>query len=238
MRLDKLLTLHQYGSRREIKRLLFSKQVTVNGDIVMQDNLSVDPTIQDIRVNGQKLHHTTDVYYMLNKPKSVVTAVHDNEKMTVIDLIKPQDYRKGLYPVGRLDADTTGLLLITNNGQLGYRLLQPKYHVSKVYDVVVNGDLDDKAVEAFDKGVVFLDGTVCKSATLDIIERSTMQSRARVTISEGKYHQVKKMFLSVGVKVIQLHRVAMGNLWLDGSLAEGEYRKLTYEELIQLIDEV
>lgn len=236
MRLDKLLTLHQYGSRREIKRLLFSKQVTVNGEIVMQDNLSVDPTIQDIRVNGQKLHQTTDVYYMLNKPKQVVTAVHDNEKKTVIDLIKSQDYRKGLYPVGRLDADTTGLLLITNNGQLGYRLLQPKYHVSKVYDVVVNGDLEDKAVEAFDKGIVFLDGTVCKSSRLEIIERSPVQSHARVTISEGKYHQVKKMFLSVGVKVTQLHRVAMGNLWLDENLAFGDYRKLTKEELLILLD--
>lgn len=234
MRLDKLLTLHQYGSRREIKRLLFSKQVTVNGEIVMQDNLSVDPTIQDICVNGKKLHHTTDVYYMLHKPKNVVTAVHDSKKTTVIDLIKPEDYRKGLYPVGRLDADTTGLLLITNNGQLGYRLLQPKYHVSKVYDVVVNGYLDDKAVEVFEKGVTFLDGTVCKSAKLDIIEQSTIQSRARVVISEGKYHQIKKMFLSIGVKVIQLHRVAMGPLWLDDRLRVGEYRKLTPEEVRKL----
>lgn len=236
MRLDKLLTLHQYGSRRAIKRLLFSKQVTINGEIVMQDNLSVDPTIQDVRVNGKQLHQTTDVYYMLHKPKNVVTAVHDSKKTTVIDLIKPEDYRKGLYPVGRLDADTTGLLLITNNGQLGYRLLQPKYHVSKVYDVVVNGYLDDTAVEMFEKGVVFLDGTVCKSATLEIVERSTMQSCARVVISEGKYHQIKKMFLSVGVKVIQLHRVAMGPLWLDDRLRVGEYRKLTPEEVRKLLE--
>lgn len=231
MRLDKLLTLHNYGSRKEIKRLLYAKKVTVDGRIVMQDNLSVDPTIQDVCVNGEKLHQTTDVYYMLNKPKNVVSAVHDNDKTTVIDLIKPEDRRLGLYPVGRLDADTTGLLLITNNGQLGYRLLQPKYHVTKVYEVVVNGDLDDKAVEAFRNGIVFLDGTVCKSATLDIIEHSTIESRARVTIAEGKYHQVKKMFLSVGVKVIQLHRVAMGTLWLDENLNAGEYRELTKDEL-------
>lgn len=236
MRLDKLLTLNQYGSRREIKRLLFSKKVTVNGVVVMQDNLAVDPTIQDIRVNGKKIDQTTDVYYMLNKPKHVVTAVNDKYKQTVIDLIRDEDYREGLYPVGRLDADTTGLLLITNNGQLGYRLLQPKYHVTKVYDVVVNGYLEDRAVAMFEKGVTFLDGTICKSAQLDIIERSTMQSRARVMISEGKYHQVKKMFLSVGVKVVQLHRVAMGSLWLDENLEIGMYRQLTKEELSGLLN--
>ncbi|QTU83616.1 16S rRNA pseudouridine(516) synthase [Carnobacteriaceae bacterium zg-C25] len=234
MRLDKLLMKHGFGSKRDIKRLLFSKQVSVDGHVVMQENLTVDTTIQRVVVNGKILPNNSDVYYMLNKPKNVVTAVKDDKKQTVIDLIDEKDRCDGLHPVGRLDADTTGLVLLTTNGRLGYRLIQEKYDVSKVYAVTVNGFLDESAVEVFEKGVVFHDGTRCKSAKLEILSSSETASYAKVEIHEGKYHQVKKMFLCVGVKVIELQRLTLGPLVLDETLKEGEYRRLKGDELEKL----
>lgn len=234
MRLDKLLMEQGFGSRRTIKRLLFSKQVTVDGQITMQENLNVDPTFQCIQVNGKAILNGNDVYYLMHKPKGVVCAVRDVKAKTVLDLITETDKVDGLYPVGRLDGNTTGLLLITNNGRLGYRLLHPKFHVAKTYEVVVNGWIDDRTIERFYNGIIFPDGVVCKSAKLSILEQSEKQSRARVTISEGKYHQIKKMFLCVGVKVMALKRVAFGPLQLDAKLLPGQYRPLTVDELKQL----
>lgn len=234
MRLDKLLTVHGFGSKRTIKKLLFSKQVQVNDRIVMQENLNVDPQFQMITVSGKPLTTTTNVYYMLNKPAGVVCAVTDIKNKTVIDLLQPLDYKSDIYPVGRLDADTTGLLLLTNNGQLGYQLLHPKFHVSKMYEVIVNGPLDQNAIESFKNGVIFLDGTTCQPADLIIVKSTLTQSKAFVTICEGKFHQVKKMFLSVGVKVTALKRVRFGPLLLDESLNEGDYRALSIEELEKL----
>lgn len=229
MRLDKLLGQAGFGSRNQVKKLIRSLQVRVDGQLARSDRLNVDPNLQTITVSGQKLSYSSDLYYILNKPSGVVSAVKDIQHQTVIDLIDPSDRKEGLYPVGRLDRDTEGLVLITNNGPLGFRLLHPKHHVAKTYYVEVNDQLFSDAPAFFDKGIAFHDGTVCQPAELSIISSSSEVSRAYVTISEGKFHQVKKMFLAYGVKVTYLKRISFGPFEL-GNLPVGDYRELTKEE--------
>ena len=168
---------------------------------------------------------------MLHKPNGVVTASKDKKLPTVMDLLPQHLQSDHLYAIGRLDRDTTGLLLLTNNGPLGFQLLHPQYHVDKTYQVEVNGLLTPDHIQQFKNGIVFLDGTICKPAQLEILSSSSSLSRATITISEGKFHQVKKMFLSVGVKVTALKRVQFGDFLLDPDLAEGQYRHLNKEEL-------
>lgn len=171
---------------------------------------------------------------MLHKPAGVVTANKDKQLPTVMDLLSSDIQSDKLYAVGRLDRDTTGLLLLTDNGPLGFQLLHPQYHVDKTYQVEVNGLLTPDHIQAFQKGIVFLDGTVCKPARLEILSASPSFSQASITISEGKFHQVKKMFLSVGVKVTSLKRTLFGPWSLDESLQEGDYRPLNSEELASI----
>ncbi len=229
MRLDKLLGQAGFGSRNQVKKLIRSRQVYVDGSLAQADNLNVEPSLQKITVSGKQVTTSSEKYFILNKPAGVVSAVSDKEHQTVIDLIKEEDRVPKLYPVGRLDRDTEGLLLITNNGPLGYRMLHPKYHVSKTYYVEVNALLGADAPAFFENGVTFDDGTICKPAKLEIITASTEKSSAYVTISEGKFHQVKKMFLAYGVKVTYLKRLTFGKFQL-GDLACGDYRELTSTE--------
>ena len=168
---------------------------------------------------------------MLHKPNGVVTASKDKKLPTVMSLLPPDIQSDQLHAVGRLDRDTTGLLLLTDNGPLGFQLLHPQYHVDKTYQVKVNGLLTPDHIQQFQDGIVFLDGTICKPAKLEILSTSLTESHASITISEGKFHQVKKMFLSVGVKVTSLKRVQFGDFTLDSELAEGQYRPLNPEEL-------
>ena len=168
---------------------------------------------------------------MLHKPNGVVTASKEKKLPTVMDLLPQHLQSAQLYAIGRLDRDTTGLLLLTDNGPLGFQLLHPQYHVDKTYQVEVNGLLTPDHIQQFKNGIVFLDGTVCKAAQLEILASSPSHSRATITISEGKFHQVKKMFLSVGVKVTALKRVQFGDFTLDPDLAEGQCRPLNQEEL-------
>ena len=234
MRLDKLLGEIGYGSRKTVKRLIRSKQIMVNGKVVMEDNVNVDPEIQEIMVAGKKIDYQPHAYYMLNKPSGVVSATADKQNKTVIDLIRESDRLPGLYPVGRLDKDTEGLLLITNNGNLGYQLLLPHKQVAKKYEVIVNERVTRSDQEVFAEGVVFHGGFQCKPAKLTILEASDTKSRVTVEISEGKFHQVKKMFLACGKKVTYLKRLSMGPIVLDEQLPTGAYRSLTIEELKQL----
>lgn len=229
MRLDKLLGQAGFGSRNQVKKLIRSRQVYVDGMLAEADNLNVEPSLQEITVSGKQVTLSTEKYFILNKPAGVVSAVSDKEHQTVIDLIAESDRVPKLYPVGRLDRDTEGFLLITNNGPLGYRMLHPKYHVTKTYYVEVNGRLADDAPEFFENGVTFDDGTVCKPAKLEIIESSSEKSSAYITIAEGKFHQVKKMFLAYGVKVTYLKRMTFGEFEL-GDLPTGNYRELTINE--------
>lgn len=235
MRLDKLIEKELQTTRKEMKRLFTMKKVKIDGVIEFQENRNVDSLLHEIEVAGERLQ-TNEVYYLLNKPSGVVTAVNDSNRVTVIDLIASADQQPALYPVGRLDRDTTGLLLLTTNGQLGYELLLPDKKVEKTYQVTVNAQLGEEDIQAFASGIIFADGTKCQPARLTISYANSKESQALLTIQEGKFHQVKKMFLAQGKKVNALTRTSMGPLTLDQQLAPGAYRALTLTELRQLSD--
>ena len=207
IRLDKFLSEMGVGTRQEVKQYIRKGKVEVDGEIAKRPELKVDETKANVTLDGERIGYASYVYYMLNKPSGVVSATEDKREKTVIDLIKGQK-RKDLFPVGRLDKDTVGLLLITNDGNLAHRLLSPKHHVDKCYFAKVQGN--------------------------DIIKSDDL-SEIRLTIQEGKFHQVKRMFQAVGKEVVYLKRERMGSLVLDDNLAEGEYRMLTEEELKNLL---
>lgn len=235
MRIDKLLEREKIGSRRQVKKLIRSKQVRVDGVLCLQEGQNVDPELQEITISGEKLTPAGHVYYLLNKPAGVVTAVKDSCHQTVLDMLAPQDRLEGIYPVGRLDRDTEGLLLLTDNGPLGYQLLLPEKHVVKVYEAVVNEAVTETDVQVFREGIIFHGGVRCQPAKLTILESGPQESRVRLAIAEGKFHQVKKMFLAAGKKVTYLKRISMGPLVLDDTLAAGAYRPLEPDELASLL---
>ena len=230
MRLDKLLAQEKI-SRKGMKQALLKKDILVDGQVAISLAQNVDTGLQELIFQGRKIQGYEHTYLMLHKPNGVVTASKDKKLPTVMDLLPKHFQSEQLYAIGRLDRDTTGLLLLTDNGPLGFQLLHPQYHVDKAYQVEVNGLLSSDHVQTFKDGIVFLDGTVCKPAQLEILSSSPSLSRATITISEGKFHQVKKMFLSVGVKVTALKRVQFGDFTLDPDLAEGQCRPLNQEEL-------
>ena len=230
MRLDNLLAQEKI-SRKAMKQALLKKEILVDGLAATSLAQNIDTGLQELIFQGRKIQGYEHIYLMLHKPNGVVTASKDKELPTVMDLLPQHLQSAQLYAIGRLDRDTTGLLLLTDNGPLGFQLLHPQYHVDKTYQVEVNGPLSSDHVQTFKDGIVFLDGTVCKPAQLEILSSSPSLSRATITISEGKFHQVKKMFLSVGVKVTALKRVQFGDFTLDSDLAEGQYRSLNQEEL-------
>ena len=230
MRLDNLLAQEKI-SRKTMKQALLKKEIFVDGLPATSLAQNVDTGLQELIFQGRKIQGYEHTYLMLHKPNGVVTASKDKELPTVMDLLPQHLQSAQLYAIGRLDRDTTGLLLLTDNGPLGFQLLHPQYHVDKTYQVEVNGPLSSDHVQTFKDGIVFLDGTVCKPAQLEILSSSPSLSRATITISEGKFHQVKKMFLSVGVKVTALKRVQFGDFTLDPDLAEGQCRPLNQEEL-------
>lgn len=230
MRLDQLLAANHI-SRKKMKQSLLQKQILVDGKPACKLNQNVDTGLQQITFKGKQVSGPAHRYYMLNKPAGVVTANRDAEKLTVLDLLDKVVETGNLYSIGRLDRDTEGLLLITDNGPLGFQLLHPQYHVEKTYYVEVNEPLTSQEKIAFQEGIRFLDGTVCQPAQLSILSSSSSLSRATVKISEGKFHQIKKMFLAVGVKVTYLKRMQFGDFTLDPDLAKGDYRALNQEEL-------
>ena len=233
MRLDKLLSNMGYGSRKEVKQLLKQKAVTVDGTLVKDASMHVDPDKQDVSVYDERVIYTEFVYYMMNKPPGVLSATEDARDATVIDLLEPYHQHFEPFPVGRLDKDTEGLLLLTNDGGLAHNLLSPKKHVPKVYYAQIDGVVTEADGEAFARGVTLDDGYVTKPGKL-VILKSAQQSEIELTIQEGKFHQVKRMFEAVGKRVVYLKRLSMGNLQLDESLELGEYRELTPEELASL----
>ena len=230
MRLDKLLAQEKI-SRKAMKQALLKKEILVDGQVAISLAQNVDSGLQELIFQGRKIQGYEHTYLMLHKPNGVVTASKDKKLPTVMGLLPQHLQSDQLYAIGRLDRDTTGFLILTDNGPLGFQLLHPQYHVDKTYQVEVNGPLTPNHIQEFKDGIVFLDGTVCKPAQLEILASSPSHSRATITISEGKFHQVKKMFLSVGVKVTALKRVQFGDFLLDPDLAEGQYRHLNQEEL-------
>ena len=235
MRLDKCLADCGLGTRSEVKSLLKAKRITVNGKVATNGKVQVNPETDDIMFDGEKILYEEFVYIIMNKPKGVVSATEDNLNKTVLDLIDPLYFKKGVFPVGRLEIDTHGLLLLTNDGELAHRLLSPKKHVTKIYQARVEGVMTAEDVTAFEKGIVLSDGTECMPARLDILSTTQDESVVQIHLKEGKFHQVKRMVKACGKTVVDLQRLTMGPLKLDESLALGESRPLTEEELESLM---
>lgn len=235
MRLDKFLVEMGFGSRTEVKRLLKKKQVLVNGKIETSAKIQIDENQDEISVNNQVLIYKRFVYYLLNKPKGVISATEDDKYRTVLDLLDENARQKEVFPVGWLDIDTHGLLLLTNNGALAHAMLSPKKHVAKVYRAKVDGIITGKDVEHFEAGIELKDFTY-QPAKLTILEVNEEQqtSLVEIIISEGKFHQVKRMVQACGKKVTDLERLSMGPLTLDRKLEIGTFRRLTKEELEKL----
>ncbi|WP_044894585.1 pseudouridine synthase [Bacillus alveayuensis] len=233
LRIDRLLANMGYGTRKEVKKLLKSGVVKIDDVIVKDPKMQVNPDEQVVTVWGEEVQYKEFIYLMMNKPPGVISATEDIAQETVIDLLEEEDKIFAPFPVGRLDKDTEGLLLLTNDGQLAHQLLSPKKHVPKTYFAVIDGEVTEVDAEAFRQGVVLDDGYVTKPAEL-VILKSGIRSDVEVTITEGKFHQVKRMFQAVGKRVVYLKRIQMGPLSLDESLELGEYRELTDEEVERL----
>lgn len=232
-RLDKVIASTGRWSRREVKALVRQGRVLVDGLPARSAEEKVDPQAAEIAVNGETLAYRRYTWLMLNKPAGYLSATEDGRGATVLDLL-PEDLRRlGLFPVGRLDKDTEGLLLLTNEGGLAHELLSPKYHVEKEYYVRVSGRLTEADCRAFAAGMTLGDGLACRPAGLAILTAGE-ESEAHVTLREGKFHQVKRMLACLGKPVLYLERVRMGNLTLDRSLSRGEFRFLTEAEVEKL----
>lgn len=234
-RLDKFLVEMSVASRSTIKDMAKKGRIAVNGNIVKATDLKIDEDVDTVSVDGQVIAFSNREYFMLNKPAGVITATLDKKAKTVLDLIDERT-RNDLFPVGRLDKDTEGLLLITNDGDLAHRLLAPKKHVDKVYYADIDGIVTDEHVRRFAKGLTLLDGTPVMPGELTVLETDVNAdtSKIQLTIHEGKFHQVKRMFEAVGCSVTYLKRLSMGPLMLDETLKPGEYRRLTDEEINML----
>lgn len=232
MRLDKLLAHLNCGSRKEVQAMIRAGRVCVDGAAETDPAAKVDPDAVLIALDGQIQRYRAQRYYMLNKPAGVITASRDERHSTVLDLF-PEEERRGLFAVGRLDKDTEGLLIVTDDGALSHALMSPARHVAKVYEAVIEGELARDAAERFRQGLTLRDGTVCLPARLDILPGDG-ETRVRVTLREGKYHQVKRMVAAVGATVVRLRRVKLGGLVLDPALPAGAFRELTEQELEQL----
>ncbi|WP_261130703.1 pseudouridine synthase [Bacillus sp. Marseille-Q3570] len=230
MRIDKLLANMNYGSRKEVKKLLKNGLVKVDGEILKDGKSHVDPETATITVGEEIVNYIKHIYVMMNKPNGVISATEDNHHKTVVDLLDEEVALHKPFPVGRLDKDTEGLLILTNDGQLSHRLLAPKKHVPKTYYAKIDGIVTEDDRSLFKKGVELDDGYVTKPAEL-IIHMSDTQSEIELTITEGKFHQVKRMFEAVDKKVTYLKRLQMGSLKLDPSLSQGQYRFLTTDEI-------
>ena len=230
MRIDKFLSNMGFGSRKEVKVLLKSKAVEVNGTVVKDPKIHVNEEADVVSVEGDPVEYTKFIYLLMNKPQGVISATEDKYDRTVVDLLDEEDRHFEPFPVGRLDKDTEGLLLLTNDGKLAHELLSPKKHVEKTYFAKVNGQVTEEDGESFQKGVMLDDGYVTKPAKLKILESGPV-SEIELTITEGKFHQVKRMFQSVGKEVVYLQRLSMGPLQLDRNLKLGQYRPLTEEEI-------
>lgn len=229
-RLDKAIAMQGSLSRSEVKTLIRKGAVTVNGQVVKNADFGVDFDSDTVAVQGKELSLRTHIYLMLNKPKGVVSASEDKHLPTVVDLVPKELWRKGLFPAGRLDKDTTGFVLITDDGEFAHDILSPKKHISKTYYALVNGEITEEMIDGFAKGVTIGEDFTLP-ASLKRISSDEQGSWGEVILKEGMYHQIKRMFGAYGLKVLELKRVQMGKLSLDPNLEEGKCRELTAEEL-------
>ncbi len=245
MRLDKLISSQGLCDRKQVKMLAKKGKVTVNGIPVKDPGFSVNPDQDHIVVDGKELSYQEFVYLMLNKPQGVICATEDRTAQTVLDLVPPELLRPGLFPAGRLDKDTTGFVLLTDDGALAHRMLSPKNHIQKTYEAVLDHPLSREDILALAEGITLKDGTKCLPAIVEPLPESkevcsansnkgnsnnTGNSKIRIKICEGKYHQIKRMMAARSNAVLQLKRTAMGNVPLDPALPEGACRSLTPAE--------
>lgn len=224
-RIDKILSNMGYGTRKEVKELIKSGLVEIDGTVVKDSGQQVEVDSHEIKVSGSRLFYKDFIYLLMNKPQGVISATEDSRERTVVDLLSDEFKAFKPFPVGRLDKDTEGLLLLTNDGKLSHMLLSPKKHVPKTYLAKVMGKVSEEDVEAFSKGVTLEDGYKTMASQLEILERGSI-SQVEITIYEGKFHQVKRMFQAVGKEVIYLKRISMGKLKLDETLEPGGFREL------------
>ena len=233
MRIDKFLANMNVGSRKEVHQLIKKGIVAINGQTIKMPKEKVAET-DEVTVNGEKIVYQKYHYFLMNKPKGVLSATEDRSQRTVISLLNLKDQYQGIVPVGRLDKDTTGLLLLTNDGQLNHELLAPNKHVDKIYRAKIAGVADDETVKTFASGMTLGDGTKLKPAELKILAQDEEHdsSEIEIKIREGKYHQIKRMFGAVGMKVVELERISMGDLTLPANLKRGEYLELKLEDIV------
>ena len=229
-RIDKIIASQGLYSRSDVKYLVSRKRVAIDGEVVRSSSQKADPEKNVITIDGKPLTVKKQIYLMLHKPKGYVSATEDKEHQTVLALVPPEWKGRDLFPAGRLDKDTTGLMIITDDGVLAHNILSPRKHVQKVYGVELDIPVTEEMQKGFAAGVELNDG-LCKEAKLVI----TGEKTAEVTLKEGRYHQIKRMFGCYGAKVMELHRIAMGDLYLPDDLAEGDCRELTEEELKKLL---
>lgn len=230
MRLDRILGNLGYGSRKDLKKYIKYGLVKVDNEVVKKSSIHVDPYESIIEINGEIVEYKEKIYIMMNKPVDVISATHDRNHRTVIDLLEDKYLPFDPFPMGRLDIDTEGLLILTNDGKLSHEILSPKKHIPKTYYAHIEGEVNDEDIAAFKEGVFIDDDYKTLPSELVIIESKNI-SKIKLTIYEGKFHQVKRMFKALNKKVIYLKRIAMGDLTLDEGLELGEYRELTNEEL-------
>lgn len=231
MRLDKMLAHMGFGSRKDVKQLVKSKKVRINDEIAKKPNIHVNVEKDEVVVHGELVQYREFIYLMLHKPPGVISATEDGFDQTVIDLLEMEDAHFQPFPVGRLDKDTEGLLLITNDGKLSHALTSPRREIKKTYYAKIDGIVTEEHVQQFSEGVTLDDGYETKPGELRIIT-SGEESEIELTITEGKFHQVKRMFESIGRRVTYLKRIQMGDITLDEELPLGSYRELTEEELV------
>ena len=231
MRLDKLLADLGIASRKELRQMIKSGRVCVDGQAATNPEMKVDGEKSCVELDGRQLCYTRYHYYMMDKPCGVLTATEDGKQKTVLDLVTPEMRRMGLFPVGRLDKDTSGLLLLTDDGEFAHRVISPKSCVEKRYYAKVEGEADAEDVKAFAEGLVLADGTHCLPAKLELLG----QGQCLVTVMEGKYHQVRRMLASRGKPVLELRRLSIGSLVLEDSLGSGGFRELTKADLCSVL---
>ena len=230
MRLDKFLCETGFGTRSQVKEMLKKGQVTVNGVAAKKPEQKIDEHKDQITCQGKTASYEKYVYYMLHKPAGVVSATEDKREKTVLDLLKSEDRRDGIFPVGRLDKDTEGFLLLTDDGDLAHRLLSPRKHVDKTYYAKIAGSVTEAHIERFREGLDIGDEKKTLPAMLEVLASEPETSEIWITIHEGRFHQVKRMFEAVGCKVTYLKRLSMGAVALDETLAPGDYRPLNEKE--------
>lgn len=232
MRIDKYLANMNVGSRKEVHVLIKKGEVEVNGKVVKTPKQKVAEN-DKVTVNGQEIAYQKYHYFLMNKPNGVLSVTEDRSQRTVISLLDPKDQYQGIVPVGRLDKDTTGLLLLTNDGQLNHELLAPNKHVAKIYRAKIAGVTSEDTVKTFASGMTLGDGTKLKPAKLTILKQDPEHdsSEIEIEISEGKYHQIKRMFGAVGMKVVELERISMGKLKLPDDLKRGQYIEISVDEI-------